>query len=120
MSDYHVLHSNALKTKITVAMHHLVPDENNEAGKALVDCVLEDDFITKETRLPSAHIAQAEIDQIEAGEVFEEVDIFEFDSGMDNAEIRNQMDQNYQDRSIVALETIRDRYAFWGFSRDIP
>lgn len=120
MSDYHVLQANKLKTKITVAMHYPVPDEANFAGKTLVSCIVEDDFVTKRTHLPLTHIAQAEIDQVEAGEVIEDRLEFGFLPDLSDAQIRDQMDINYANRLALAIDTIRARYAFWGYSRDIP
>lgn len=122
MSNYHILEMTSKEHKVKVAFHIVVPDEDNSAtptavnlqdavGQYLTGTVtvvpwLETDFAT-------------EYAQIESGEVYEKVEIVEFDANLTNLEKRGIIDTRYTALAGSIPDIIRARFKFWGSNRDV-
>lgn len=124
MSDYHLL-TQAKDLKTVQAVCHIpIHDTNNAAGKSyrtalkeMLESRSEDGTIA--SQCPS--ISPAELTQMQAGEIYEIPINYRFSIlGLTNIQKRNELDAEFNEQKIVALNTLEIELAWWGFGRDVP
>lgn len=121
MSDYHVLES-IKNDRVRVAFHVAVPSETNVVGVNLQTAVsqyLSGQAIVTEVPWLEAEIP-AEYAQIQNGEVYEHVEIVEYDANLSVGQKQTEMDNRFAMLTTVVVNTIRDILKFWGHNRDVP
>lgn len=115
MSNYHVLEINDKKDTARVAFHIAVPDESNTASINIRTALMQ--HTTPSSAIP--FIESSEAAQIEAGELYEHIEAIEFNANLTATEKRTIIDNRYKALATIIPNRIRERYSFWGLSRDV-
>lgn len=120
MSDYHILNRTQIAGQwhYEIVAHIITPAGDNSAGVSWVDCIMEDDFITKDSVLPG--IAQLELTAIRAGQVVEDVVHWAIPDGFSEPDALDKLDTDYDNFRTSRIDALSDRYKYWGFDRDVP
>ena len=103
-----------------VVFHIGIPDTANANAMsyraALVEYLTETGQGTTST-IPN--LDGAEQTQMDAGEVFEDVQRIHFDTNLSNTDKRTAIETAYTARKTLILDRARDRLEFWGISGDV-
>lgn len=116
MSDYHILGGEADGNSYQVVFHVPVPIETNQVGYALRQALVEH---LRDTASGVPFIASAEQTQLDDGELYEHSWGYATHPGVALAGKRDELDAKFAQFEVAVLNQIRQRLAYWGFSRDV-
>lgn len=119
MSDYHVLTSNLSDTEITLAFHIPIPDAANSAGVNYREALIESGMN------PGAPVSRVpwlttEQDSINAGALYEHVEMVKVDAALSKLQKRQAIDARYLALALKLPAKIEAALDWWGTNRDIP
>jgi hypothetical protein len=114
--NYHVKAISPDGRKAQVVFHIFIPIENNSAGVALRTAVSQyiGTFVSQ-----VSWILQSEIDQIEAGELYEHSETVGFLAADTNAQKQTKIDDRYTALSASILGKVKEILKFWGKDRNV-
>ncbi len=115
MSNYHVLETSEKEHSSKVVFHITVPDENNGVGVNLRIALSQ--YHIEGTEVP--WLDQAEITQINNGEIYEHVQKVYYDAELTVSEKRSLIDNKYNSLVANIPDKIRAILRFWGLDRSI-
>ncbi len=118
MSNYHILTSDDDARSAEIVFHVPVPDENNAVGVNLRSAIALDPDANKVSEVPD--ISQGEKDQLTGGEIVEILYGYRMADGQTAAQAQADIDALYTAGVPKVQNNLRNRYKFWGFSRDVP
>lgn len=120
MSDYHILDGDldGGALQYTVVFHIPVPDEANTVGTNLQSAIAQDPDVPSTSIVP--WISQQEETAIGSGEIYEYVTHYARKTSNTLVQDRDALDAVYAARLPIIQNKIRDKYKFWGYSRDVP
>lgn len=117
MSNYHITTGLDDGNSFTVVFHIPVPGENNAAGINLRAAIsTEQGTVTSQVK----NLDAGEQTQLNDGEIFEYVEVFHTNPGETLAQKRNKIDTRYSNLIAPVQNRLRERFAYWGFSRNVP
>ena len=123
MSDYHILTtSRVMKTydNTSVVFHITVPNENNLANINLRTIMVDATEVSNESVIVNHSTDfSAEANAMLSGEIYEHSETVEFDKDLSDLEKRDIIDDRFIILSNSISDVIRNRYARWGYNRDI-
>ena len=119
MSNYHVLQT-VRKDRAQIVFHIAVPDEVNVSGVNLQLSVSQyvSEGIVSQVPWLQADFA-SEYTQIQNGEIYEHVEMVEYDANLNNVAKQVKMDTKYSALVTTIQNKIRDQFKFWGLNRDV-
>ena len=123
MSDYHGLDVQGRKDRIRVVFHLTVPAEDNQVGYSLQQAVKE--YMEERSELGVIETAVPwdigiELNELQAGQKVEKVEIVLFDINATLGERQQAMDQRWRELDADSDDELRERLQFWGHNRDVP
>jgi len=113
MADKHVLQGADDGYSVTVAFHIPIPDATNEDAQNYRDLIA----AHEDTQSQVPDITQAEQDQLDTGELVEEIRSVEIDTGA-NSQDHNQavIDDLYTQATNEVQTRLENRYKYYGVS----
>lgn len=120
MSDYHVLSADEEGNAHSVAMHIPVPDQNNNVSYSYRTALVESLGGAANIESAVPFISGAELTQLQAGELYEEVVEFPSNPGQDLASKRDALDAMFSSQVTETQAMLQNKLGFWGYSRDVP
>lgn len=123
MSDYHGLDVQTRGDRIRVVFHLTVPAENNAIGYPLQQAVKEFNEDQSETGIIETAVPWdigLELNELQAGQLVETVEIVTFDINASLVERQNAMDQRWRELDAESDDFLRTKFEFWGRDRDVP
>ena len=116
MSNYHIMEGE--RNNFKVIFHLSVPDEQNLVATSTLRAALaEDSSLDKISKVP--WITGAEQTQLTNGELFEHTENYSTHVGHPPAQDQVALDTRFGDLSIIVVDRLRSRYAFWRFERNV-
>ena len=123
MSNYHVLSASNSGDIIKIAFHIAVPNETNTIGYNIQTALSEDPAFNDEEGIRKLSIVPwietAEQTQLDNGELYEHVYSFKTNKDIPALTKRDRMDAKYTSLISIVQESIRQRYTYWRFNRDV-
>ena len=116
MADYHILTATDDGRALSVAIHTIVPDENNAVGVNLRQALLGSGVSTSSV----SFIGDVEKASLAAGQLYETAITFRTRPTETLEQKRDRLDIEARTEQARVQTMLRQRFWAWGYSRAIP